>query len=102
MDVPVDNLSLGCTTAQEWKVAREQACAILQQHTEELRQLMAQMRTFTHQTSVETVMRVQARSEALRWLTQAIEREVQRLDKAYREAAQREQFLQDQVKLTAV
>lgn len=95
-------LSLDCRSAQDWLVLREQARATLQQHTEELRQLMSQMRAFNHQTSVEIVMQVQARSEALRWLTQAIEREIQQLDKAYREAAQREQFLRDQVALTAV
>ena len=88
--------------AADWLAAREQACATLQQHTEALRQLMELMRTFDYQTSIETVMQVQSRSEALRWLTLRIERDVQRLDKGYREAAQREQFLQDKAMLTAV
>ena len=91
----VDEFLLGSRTAQEWVLAREQATAILRQHTAELRDLMAQMQTFTHETSVETVMTVQSRTAALRWLIQSIEQEAQRLDKAYREAAQMEQFRRD-------
>ena len=102
LNMQTENVLPDYTMAREWKAARERANAMLQQHTEELRQLIAQMCTFTHQTSVEMVMYVQRRSEALRWLIQAIEQEVQRLDKAYREAAQREQFLRDQAVLTAV
>ena len=95
-------VKLDCRSADDWQVEREQAAAMLKQHTDELRGLMSQMRSFNHQTPVETVMQVQARNEALRWLIQATEREIQRLDKAYREAAQREQFLRDQAALTGV
>ncbi|MCP4418941.1 MAG: hypothetical protein GY805_20180 [Chloroflexi bacterium] len=95
-------ISLRNLTARQLQKEKERACMTLQQHTEALRQLMAEMRSFDHKTSVEAVVEAQCRSEALRWLNKAIEREVQRLDKGYREAAQREQFLRDQALLTAV
>jgi hypothetical protein len=98
----VDNFLLGSKTAKEWQNAREQAMLTVQQHTEELRELMAKMRTFSHQTTVETVISAQSRTAALRWLIQSIEREVQRLDKAYRETAQLEQLLKDQARLSTV
>ena len=95
----VTEFLLGSKTAHEWTLAREQATLILQQHTAELRELMAQMHSFSHETSVEMVMAVQSRTAALRWLIQSIEQEMQRLDKAYREAAQLEQLRQDQAML---
>lgn len=91
-----------CHTAAEWIKQKEQACAMLQQHTEDLRLLMAQMRLFNHLTPVEEVMQGQARSEALRRLIKVIERELQQLDKAYREAAQRELLRREMAQLTAV
>ena len=96
----VENFLLGSRSAQEWQQAREKASAILLQYTEELRQLMAKMHNFSHETSVETVMEAQTRIAALRWLVQSIEREVQRLDKAYREKAQIERLLEDRAILT--
>ena len=96
----VENFLVGSRSAQEWQQAREKASAILLQYTEELRQLMAKMRNFSHETSVETVMEAQTRIAALRWLVQSIEREVQRLDKAYREKAQIERLLEDRAILT--
>lgn len=98
----IEGVSLDGRTAWEWQKTKEEACKTLQQHTDALRCLMAEMRSFNHETSLETVMDAQSRSEALRWLSKVIEREILRLDKGYREAAQREQFLRDQERLTAV
>ncbi|WP_420629946.1 hypothetical protein [Candidatus Leptofilum sp.] len=98
----VDNFLLGSKSSEEWKQVREQASLVLQQHTHELRDLMTQMRTFTHQTSVKTVITAQSRMAALRWLIQSIEREIQRLDKAYRETAQVERLRQERAMLNAV
>lgn len=95
----VNDFLLGSKTAQEWQLSRENASAILEQHTAELRELMSQMQSFSHETSVDTVMAVQARTAALRWLIQSIEQEVHRLDKVYREVAQMEQLLQDRAML---
>ncbi|MBK7894007.1 MAG: hypothetical protein WAS33_19970 [Candidatus Promineifilaceae bacterium] len=95
----VENFLLGSKTAQEWQLVRDKAILILQKHTAELRELMSQMQTFSHQTPVETVMAAQSRMAALRWLIQSIEQEVRRLDKAYRETAQMEQLLRDQAML---
>ncbi|WP_420641870.1 hypothetical protein [Candidatus Leptofilum sp.] len=97
----VDNFLLGSKTSDEWKDIHEQAGLMLAQHTQELRELMTQMQSFTHQTSVETVMAAQSRMAALRWLIQSIEQEIQRLDKAYRETAQIEQLLRERAKLNA-
>lgn len=94
--------SLDGRTAREWQKTKEEACKTVQQHTDALRRLMAEMRSFNHETSLKTVMAAQSRAEALRWLSKVIEREILRLDKGYREAAQREQFLRDQERLTAV
>ena len=97
----VNDFLLGSKTAEEWRLASEQANLILQYRTKELRELMAEMQRFTHKTPVETVMEAQSRMAALRWLIQSIEREIQRLDKAYRETAQMEQLVQDRTKLNA-
>lgn len=97
MNAPLGEFAaLGNGTVQEWQKARQQATLTLKQHTDELRELMALMQTFSYQTSVETVIGAQSRMAALRWLIQSVEQEVQRLDKAYREAAQLEQLLKDQ------
>ncbi|GJM40623.1 MAG: hypothetical protein DHS20C20_09050 [Ardenticatenaceae bacterium] len=97
----VDKFLLGSKTSEEWKLIYEQANQVLHSHTQELRELMAEMRNYSHQTSVETVIAAQSRMAALRWLIQSIEREIQRLDKAYRETAQMEQLLQDRVRFNS-
>lgn len=99
-DAPLGNLvedfMLGSKTAEEWALAHEQAATVLQTHKAELQELIIQMQSFSHETSVKTVITVQSRTAALRLLIQSIEHEMQQLDKAYREVAQLEQFRQDQ------
>lgn len=95
----VNNFLLSRRTAREWQAARTQAASILHAYVEELQQLLAQMHTFSHETSIETVIDVQARSAALRSAIQSIERELQRLDKAYKDMAQVERLLGDKAML---